>query len=272
METAVANLTAPRHARRGHRQRLLRRSARADARALRRGRDARRGRVGPRVSIPRGSSAALDARRRSGRRWCTPRRRPACSTRWRSCARSRRRRRDDDRRHGDVARRASGRRRRVGRRRRLQLHAEGTRRAVGPGADRVLARARENAAVRRKIRVVLLRSEAAEDYWVDRKYHHTISAPLVYALREALAAIEEEGLEARWERHRANHLALRGRARRDRSGAAAAAGGAAVVAERGQGAGRASTRRACAGSCSRITASRSAPASVRSPARSGASD
>ena len=46
------------------------------------------------------------------------------------------------------------------------------------------------------------------DYWVDRKYHHTISAPLVYALHEALVAVEEEGLDARWERHRANHLAL----------------------------------------------------------------
>jgi alanine-glyoxylate transaminase/serine-glyoxylate transaminase/serine-pyruvate transaminase len=46
------------------------------------------------------------------------------------------------------------------------------------------------------------------DYWVDRKYHHTISAPLVYALHEALLAVEEEGLEARWERHRVNHLAL----------------------------------------------------------------
>jgi alanine-glyoxylate transaminase/serine-glyoxylate transaminase/serine-pyruvate transaminase len=43
------------------------------------------------------------------------------------------------------------------------------------------------------------------DYWVDRKYHHTISAPLVYALREALVAVEEEGLEARWARHRATH-------------------------------------------------------------------
>ena len=46
------------------------------------------------------------------------------------------------------------------------------------------------------------------DYWVDRKYHHTISAPLVYALQEALAAVEEEGLERRWERHRANHERL----------------------------------------------------------------
>jgi alanine-glyoxylate transaminase/serine-glyoxylate transaminase/serine-pyruvate transaminase len=46
------------------------------------------------------------------------------------------------------------------------------------------------------------------DYWVERKYHHTISAPLVYALQEALAAVEDEGLERRWERHRQNHEAL----------------------------------------------------------------
>ena len=47
-----------------------------------------------------------------------------------------------------------------------------------------------------------------EDYWLRRKYHHTISASLVYALHEALAAIEEEGLEARWQRHERHHLAL----------------------------------------------------------------
>jgi alanine-glyoxylate transaminase/serine-glyoxylate transaminase/serine-pyruvate transaminase len=47
-----------------------------------------------------------------------------------------------------------------------------------------------------------------EDYWVRRKYHHTMSAPLVFALYEALAAAEEEGLEARWERHRRNHFAF----------------------------------------------------------------
>ena len=46
------------------------------------------------------------------------------------------------------------------------------------------------------------------EYWVDRKYHHTISAPLIYALQEALTVVEEEGLEARWERHRTNHLAF----------------------------------------------------------------
>lgn len=47
-----------------------------------------------------------------------------------------------------------------------------------------------------------------QDYWTARKYHHTISAPLVYALREALLMVEEEGLEARWARHERNHHAL----------------------------------------------------------------
>jgi alanine-glyoxylate transaminase / serine-glyoxylate transaminase / serine-pyruvate transaminase len=47
-----------------------------------------------------------------------------------------------------------------------------------------------------------------EDYWIRRRYHHTISAPLVYALRESLAAIEEEGLENRWQRHERHHRAL----------------------------------------------------------------
>jgi alanine-glyoxylate transaminase/serine-glyoxylate transaminase/serine-pyruvate transaminase len=47
-----------------------------------------------------------------------------------------------------------------------------------------------------------------EDYWVRRKYHHTMSASLIYALHEALVAVEEEGLAERWDRHRRHHLAL----------------------------------------------------------------
>jgi alanine-glyoxylate transaminase/serine-glyoxylate transaminase/serine-pyruvate transaminase len=47
-----------------------------------------------------------------------------------------------------------------------------------------------------------------EDYWVRRKYHHTLSSTLIYALHEALVAVEEEGLEARWARHESHHLAL----------------------------------------------------------------
>lgn len=44
-----------------------------------------------------------------------------------------------------------------------------------------------------------------QDYWVRRKYHHTISAPLVYALWTALGEVEEEGLTARWGRHERVH-------------------------------------------------------------------
>lgn len=47
-----------------------------------------------------------------------------------------------------------------------------------------------------------------EDYWAGRKYHHTICSPLVLAFHEALVAIEEEGLEARWARHAKVHQAF----------------------------------------------------------------
>jgi alanine-glyoxylate transaminase/serine-glyoxylate transaminase/serine-pyruvate transaminase len=47
-----------------------------------------------------------------------------------------------------------------------------------------------------------------EDYWVGRKYHHTLSTSLIYALREALLMVEEEGLDARFARHERHHLAL----------------------------------------------------------------
>src|SRR5690606_27195666 len=43
------------------------------------------------------------------------------------------------------------------------------------------------------------------EYWKGRKYHHTISAPLVYVLAEALNEVEDEGLEARWQRHQDGH-------------------------------------------------------------------
>ncbi|SHK49644.1 pyridoxal-phosphate-dependent aminotransferase family protein [Haladaptatus paucihalophilus] len=42
-----------------------------------------------------------------------------------------------------------------------------------------------------------------EGYWGDdRAYHHTAPITNVYALREALRLVSEEGIEARWERHR----------------------------------------------------------------------
>jgi alanine-glyoxylate transaminase/serine-glyoxylate transaminase/serine-pyruvate transaminase len=46
-------------------------------------------------------------------------------------------------------------------------------------------------------------------YWgAERKYHHTAPINMIYGLREAIRIIAEEGLEARWARHRLNHLAL----------------------------------------------------------------
>ena len=42
-----------------------------------------------------------------------------------------------------------------------------------------------------------------------RVYHHTAPVNMVYALREALELVVAEGLDARWERHRRAHEALR---------------------------------------------------------------
>ncbi len=47
-------------------------------------------------------------------------------------------------------------------------------------------------------------------YWgPERTYHHTAPVSMNYALREALRIISEEGLEARFARHKRNHLALK---------------------------------------------------------------
>src|SRR5262245_39279604 len=46
-------------------------------------------------------------------------------------------------------------------------------------------------------------------YWgEERVYHHTAPISMNYALREALRLVVEEGLDARFARHRQNHLAL----------------------------------------------------------------
>jgi alanine-glyoxylate transaminase/serine-glyoxylate transaminase/serine-pyruvate transaminase len=46
-------------------------------------------------------------------------------------------------------------------------------------------------------------------YWGDdRAYHHTAPINMVFALREALRLIDEEGLEARWARHQVNGMAM----------------------------------------------------------------
>ncbi|UCE35233.1 MAG: alanine--glyoxylate aminotransferase family protein [Deltaproteobacteria bacterium] len=48
-----------------------------------------------------------------------------------------------------------------------------------------------------------------KSYWgSERKYHHTAPINMIYALREALRIIAEEGLEERFARHKLHHRAL----------------------------------------------------------------
>jgi alanine-glyoxylate transaminase/serine-glyoxylate transaminase/serine-pyruvate transaminase len=47
-------------------------------------------------------------------------------------------------------------------------------------------------------------------YWSeDRFYHHTAPITMIYAVREGLRLLHEEGLQARWDRHLRNHKALK---------------------------------------------------------------
>ncbi len=77
----------------------------------------------------------------------------------------------------------------------------------GPsGMSPVTLSPRATAAIRARTRpphAWYLDLDLLERYWCgDRSYHHTISSALVYALRESLRLVVEEGLEARHERHR----------------------------------------------------------------------
>ncbi len=48
-----------------------------------------------------------------------------------------------------------------------------------------------------------------DEYWgAAHRYHHTTPINMFYALREALRLVHEEGLEARYARHKLNHLAF----------------------------------------------------------------
>lgn len=65
------------------------------------------------------------------------------------------------------------------------------------------------AATRRKSKVQswYLDVNLLASYWgQERAYHHTAPISMNYALHEALRLVLEEGLEARWKRHRENHL------------------------------------------------------------------
>jgi alanine-glyoxylate transaminase/serine-glyoxylate transaminase/serine-pyruvate transaminase len=89
-----------------------------------------------------------------------------------------------------------------------------TQKGIGapPGLAPVTFSERAMEAVRkrkRKCRSWYLDLAMIEHYWgPERLYHHTAPITMNYALYEALRIIIEEGLEARWERHRANATAL----------------------------------------------------------------
>ena len=73
----------------------------------------------------------------------------------------------------------------------------------GPAAIKALE-SRKSPVVSWYLDMSMLRS-----YWgAERKYHHTAPINMIYALREALRIIAEEGLEARFARHQLNHRAL----------------------------------------------------------------
>jgi alanine-glyoxylate transaminase/serine-glyoxylate transaminase/serine-pyruvate transaminase len=70
---------------------------------------------------------------------------------------------------------------------------------VGP---RALERLRARKSI---IHTWYLDLQLLDSYYSGKRYHHTASATMFYALREGLAIVHEEGLENRWERHRKNH-------------------------------------------------------------------
>jgi len=61
-----------------------------------------------------------------------------------------------------------------------------------------------------KIQSFYLDAILLAEYWMgdSRKYHHTVSMSMIYALREALRVVMEEGLSPRYQRHERNAKAL----------------------------------------------------------------
>ena len=73
----------------------------------------------------------------------------------------------------------------------------------GPRALEAIARRKH------KVQSWYLDVTLLQQYWgEDRVYHHTAPISMNYALLEALRIVAEEGLEARFARHRRNHEAL----------------------------------------------------------------
>jgi alanine-glyoxylate transaminase/serine-glyoxylate transaminase/serine-pyruvate transaminase len=63
---------------------------------------------------------------------------------------------------------------------------------------------------KRPVQSLYLDLAALEDYWSERRrYHHTAPILMLYAFREALRLIMEEGIQQRWQRHAHTAAGLR---------------------------------------------------------------
>jgi alanine-glyoxylate transaminase/serine-glyoxylate transaminase/serine-pyruvate transaminase len=82
-----------------------------------------------------------------------------------------------------------------------------------PGLSPVTISPRAEAAIARrktKVQSWYLDLSLVRHYWdSDRAYHHTAPITMIYALREGLRLLHEEGLDPRWARHVRNHRALK---------------------------------------------------------------
>ena len=99
-------------------------------------------------------------------------------------------------------------------RQRIDICFSGSQKAISapPGMAPITVSARTEEVMRSRkepVRSWYFDLTTAMNYWgKDRLYHHTPPITLIYAMREALRAVLEEGLEARWERHRQCQQAL----------------------------------------------------------------
>src|SRR6202047_2204801 len=99
-------------------------------------------------------------------------------------------------------------------RQRIDICFSGTQKAISapPGMSPITVspRAEEVFRTRKtKVQSWYFDLSTAMNYWgKERLYHHTPPVSLIYALREAMRIVVEEGLQNRWERHRVNQLGL----------------------------------------------------------------
>ena len=97
---------------------------------------------------------------------------------------------------------------------RIDICFSGSQKAISapPGMSPITVSPRAEEAFRNrksKVQSWYFDLSTAMNFWgKDRLYHHTPPISLIYALREAMRLVMEEGLEARWARHKLNQHAL----------------------------------------------------------------